>query len=111
MTDEIVDRKPKAVTGCVFLLLYPVQVWWWGFVAVKLWGWFLVQYVPAVPGVWHIAGLGLALKYIASHMPNTDRSKWRSQSFDAYFIDCLFGYVHPAMVLLMGWLIMRFGMS
>lgn len=123
LTDSTRAVKLNACAVAAWALHIPV----WGFAASKLWNWFLaIGPIPAI-GVFHAAGIGLALEFLVdtTNLPHklplrddvVNLIKGKSSCFDScslpdglcVFLGTFAGYCLPALVALFaGWLIKFF---
>lgn len=115
--------KLNACAVAAWALHIPV----WGFAASKLWNWFLaIGPIPTI-GIFHAAGIGLALEFLAdtTNLPHKvplwddvmNLINGKSSCFDSWslsdglcvFLGTLAGLCSPALVALFaGWLIKFF---
>lgn len=78
-----------------------VGIFWGGYVAATLWGWFMVPLGVSAIGYWHAVGLGSLMAAFGLGGSSGSNSK----SAEDYLIERLvYSTLLPAICLLLGWL-------
>lgn len=83
-----------------FALVTALQIFWGGFVASSLWGWFVVPLGLSAISYWHAVGLCCLLTlFVGGQPPADDRTDIR----DDILYEALAAVLKPAFMLLVGW--------
>lgn len=103
-------RTTRGVIALIWILCLPIHALWWGYVATRLWFWYVVPLgLPAI-GLWHAVGLGVTAKYIGSRYVEDD-TKNDEQTGSEFFASLLERvYVYPTSALVVGWAVQRWCM-